>query len=136
MNEDLRQLVWTRAASTCEYCRMPQEFDRLPFGLDHIRPQYHDGPTTAENLALACFNCNTFKGTNVAGYDPVTNEVCRLFSPRADVWQQHFRWDGPLLKGLTPIGRTTTVVLRINVPERAEHRRLLIASGSFHTGAP
>jgi hypothetical protein len=44
MNDELRQLVWDRAAATCEYCRVPQLFDPLPFGIDHIRPQYHHGP--------------------------------------------------------------------------------------------
>jgi hypothetical protein len=29
------------------------------------------------------------------------------------------------LRGLTAIGRTTIDVLRINLPERVEHRRLL-----------
>ncbi len=57
MNDELRQLVWDRAAATCEYCRVPQQFDPLPFGVDHILPQYHHGPSVAENLCLACFQC-------------------------------------------------------------------------------
>ena len=70
MNDELRRLVWDRAAAACEYCRVPQAFDPLPFGVDHIRPQFHHGPTVAENLCLSCFQCNTFKAVNVAGYDP------------------------------------------------------------------
>lgn len=47
MNDELRQFVWNRSARTCEYCRVPQAFDPLPFGIDHIRPQYHHGLSVA-----------------------------------------------------------------------------------------
>ena len=60
MNPALRRLVWDRAASACEYCKMPSALDLLSFGVDHIRALYHHGPTAQENLALACFHCNTF----------------------------------------------------------------------------
>lgn len=110
---------------------MPQGLDPLPFGIDHIRPQYHHGPTELNNLGLACFNCNTFKGANAAGYDPDTNTLCALYNRRVDNWSDHFRWAGPLLDGKTPMGRTTIHVLRINIPERVEQRRLLMATGSY-----
>ncbi len=79
-----------------------------------------------DNLGLSCFYCNSFKGSNVAGYDPLTDEITRLFHPRDDVWEEHFRWDGPFLEGQSPVGRTTVQVLRINEPLRVEHRRALI----------
>ena len=65
---------------------MPDVFDPLPFAIDHIRPRYHHGPTTAENLCVSCFNCNTFKAVNVAGHDPDTGELTPLFHPRSDDW--------------------------------------------------
>lgn len=129
MKAELRQLVWSRAIAACEYCRVPQPLDPLPFGIDHIRAQYHGGSTTEENLALACFNGNTFKGTNAAGYDPQTDELTPLFHPRQDVWEEHFGWQGPVLVGKTPSGRATIVVLQINLPERTEFRRLLLKAG-------
>jgi hypothetical protein len=101
MDEDLRQLVWDRAANVCEYCHIPQQLDIFPFQIDHIIAQKHHGLTTADNLALCCYNYNFYKGPNIAGVDPITGEVTRLFHPRRDVWKQHFRWDGPLLVGLT-----------------------------------
>lgn len=70
---------------------------------------------------------------NVAGYDPESDELQPLFNPRRDDWENHFAWDGPVLRGKTPIGRTTIDVLRINLMERVEHRRLLIAAGVFST---
>ena len=37
---------------------MPQEYDALPFQLDHVRAQKHHGPTTVANMALACLGLN------------------------------------------------------------------------------
>jgi hypothetical protein len=129
MDDALQELVWDRAADTCEYCRLPQQFDLLPFQIDHIIAVKHHGPTTADNLALCCYNDNAYKGPNIAGIDPVTGEITRLFHPRRDEWKKHFAWNGPELVGRTAIGRTTIDVLNINLPERVEHRRLLIQAG-------
>ncbi|SRR5579871_3754962 len=129
MDGALRQLVWDRAQDACEYCHIPQRFDVLPFQIEHIIAQKHHGPTTADNLALSCYYNNSHKCPNIAGIDPATGEVTRLFHPRRDSWEGHFKWDGPELVGLTAIGRTTIDVLAINLPERAEHRRLLLAAG-------
>src|SRR5260221_10008657 len=103
MNDELRQLVWDRAAATCEYCRMRQLFDPLPFGIDHIRPQYHHGPTIAENLCLACLQCNSFKAVNVAGYDPITGQVSELYHPRRHAFGNHFDIDGVRIVGTTTL---------------------------------
>jgi hypothetical protein len=129
MDGTLRQLVWDRAQDACEYCHIPQRFDVLPFQIEHIIAQKHHGPTTADNLALSCYHDNSYKGPNIAGIDPLTGEITRLFHPRRDAWEEHFKWDGPELVGLTAIGRTTIDVLAINLPERVEHRRLLLAAG-------
>ena len=67
----------------------------------------------------------------MAGYDPLSGELVPLFNPRVDEWSAHFYWDGAVLAGLTPIGRTTVDVLKINEPERVEHRQLLIATGDW-----
>ncbi|MCI0462674.1 MAG: HNH endonuclease [Gemmataceae bacterium] len=131
MDEALRQLVWERAQDACEYCHIPQRFDVLPFQVDHVIAEKHHGPTHADNLALSCYNCNSYKGPNIAGIDPDTGTLTRLFHPRQDNWDEHFAWIGPELVGLTAIGRTTIDVLSINLPERAEHRRLLLAAGLF-----
>jgi hypothetical protein len=120
-----------RACDSCEYCRLPDEFDPLPFAVDHIRPQYKYGPTAAGNLCVSCFSCNTFKAVNFADHDPESGDLTRLFHPRDDDWDTHFAWDGPVLQVLTAIGRTTIDVLRINLPERVEHRRLLLELDVF-----
>jgi hypothetical protein len=55
MDAALERLVRERARHCCEYCLMPQEYDRLQFEMDHIIARKHHGPTVAGNLALACF---------------------------------------------------------------------------------
>lgn len=129
MAQSLREQVWERAAGCCEYCQMPQDYDVQPFQLDHIRAQKHGGPTVPANLALACLPCNSYKGSNVAGYDPDTDELVPLFNPRTDDWDEHFEWDGPTLVGKTRVARATIVVLMIDSVDRIEHRRLLIEAG-------
>jgi hypothetical protein len=133
MKKSLERLVWRRADSSCEYCRTPQKLDASPFQIDHIIGEKHGGPTNEANLALCCLACNLFKGPNIAGIDRDTQSLTRLFHPRVDVWQDHFRWEGPRLCGLTGIGRTTIEVLAINEPSRVAIRAALIAEGLFPT---
>lgn len=131
MNLRLERLVWRRAQRTCEYCQMPQEYDELPFQIDHILARKHGGLTTTQNLALACFPCNNHKGPNIAGRDLLTERIVRLFHPRRHRWPQHFQWDGPFLEGRTPIGRATIAVLEINLPHRVNLRKALIEESVF-----
>lgn len=126
-----RRAIADRARGRCEYCQLPQALTTLPHEVDHIRARKHRGPDTLQNTCWACAGCNAAKGTNVAGYDPDTDELVPLFNPRRDTWEAHFVWDGPILRGRTPVGRATIEVLRINDPERVDHRRVLIAAGLF-----
>lgn len=86
MSDELWEFVWDRAERRCEYCRLPQSATITPHEVDHIRSKKHNGETTAENLALACFYCNSFKGPNVSGFDPLTDSLSRLYNPRTDDW--------------------------------------------------
>jgi len=127
----LEEFIWSRAMGRCEYCRMPHEFDDLDFEVDHVVAIQHRGATSEDNLALACFACNRHKGPNIAGLDDVTSEIVRLYNPRADRWNDHFRWHGANLEGLTAIGRVTLHVLSINLDYRVAFRRNLIEEGLF-----
>lgn len=102
-----------------------------PFQIDHIIARQHGGATELENLALACIHCNRFKGPNIAGLDPGSGEVVRLFHPRRDSWTEHFVWNGPRLKALTQIGRVTIALLLINDPEVVAVRNALREEGVF-----
>ena len=131
MERALEKLVWRRAGRRCEYYQVAQEHDPLPFEIDHVIAKKHRGPTRASNLCLACFACNNHKGPNVAGVDPKTKKVVPLFNPRRHRWQRHFRWQGPILVGLTPTGRAAVVVLEINLDYRVAFRQELIDEGVF-----
>jgi len=102
--------------------------------MDHIRAKKHRGRTALSNTCWACAYCNSAKGTNVAGFDPDTDELVPLFNPRTDKWDDHFVWDGVTLVGRTAVGRATIDVLGINRDERIAHRRLLIQAGADATG--
>jgi hypothetical protein len=131
MDESLVEEVRRRAGGACEYCRIPQHLYPAPFQIDHIIAQQHGGATILSNLALACLHCNSHKGPNVAGVDPVTGKLARLLNPRRHRWERHFRWDGPLLIGRTPIGRTTIEVLAINDEFLLGLREELYGEGLF-----
>lgn len=110
---------------------MPQAAHVRTFAIDHVVARQHGGPSTPDNLALACLRCNSHKGPNLAGIDPETGRMTRLFNPRSDVWADHFRWNGPYLTGLTDVGRTTIDVLTINHPDYIGLRESLILEGLF-----
>lgn len=131
MDRKLRDLVWRRAESRCEYCQMPQEFDPPTFEIDHIIARKHHGETTATNLSLSCLGCNSHKGPNLSGRDSETGSVVPLFHPRKDDWDEHFEWHGAVLVGRTPAGRATVDVLCINLPYRIALRAALISEGVF-----
>jgi len=84
-----------------------------------------------ENTCLSCAHCNGAKGSNVAGFDPETDELVALFNPRLDTWTDHFEWNGALLAGKTPIGRATIDVLNINDLICVEQREILVNAGLF-----
>ena len=72
-------------------------------------------------------HCNRYKGPNVAGIDSQTRELTRLFHPRVDEWNTHFRWNGAEVVGRSPIGRVTISVLFMNDPEVVWLRSTLAA---------
>ncbi len=131
MRRALQELVWKRAGGRCEYCRLSQEDLELPFAVDHIIAVKHRGQTVASNLCLACFACNNHKGSNLSGFDINTKKIVPLYHPRRHRWHRHFRWDGPVLLGLTPTGRVTVTVLEINLDYRVDLRQDLIEEGIF-----
>lgn len=132
MDAGLIRSVHSRAKGICEYCRMPQVFyPTVPFQLDHVIASQHGGQTVVGNLALACLHCNSHKGPNIAGLDPKTRRLTRLFHPRRHKWSRHFRWDGPLLVGRTNVGRVTIAVLALNDPNLIAVRQALIDEERF-----
>jgi hypothetical protein len=129
MDRSLSDAVWERAGDACEYCRLCSAIVATPFEVDHVIAQQHGGKTEFENLALACLRCNKRKGPNLAGIDPDTGEMVRLFHPRKDEWSQHFAFAGSRIEGRTSIGRASVAVLAMNDGQVIMVREELLAAG-------
>jgi hypothetical protein len=110
----LSRLVVARAGDRCEYCGLSQQGQEARFHVDHVIPRASGGLTTLENLALACVSCSLYKAARVTAPDPQSGREVALFNPRADRWEEHFRWEGVRVVGLTPTGRATVEALRMN----------------------
>lgn len=127
MDDETKGFVRARAGHRCEYCGIHQRFyPRWTFHVEHIVARQHGGRDDPDNLALACHLCNRKKGPNLSGVDPATNQLTRLFNPRADTWEHHFRLESSgRIVGLSDIGRTTTHLLDLNAESRIQIRRAI-----------
>lgn len=114
ISHELRLLVVRRAGERCEYCQLSQIGQEATFHIDHVIPRVAGGPTTPDNLALACVSCSLRKAARLVATDPVSGEDVPLFNPRQQAWRDHFRWNGPFMEALTPGGRATILALAMN----------------------
>jgi len=127
MDAALRTLVRNRAGNRCEYCGLHQDDEPLyRFHIEHILPRQHGGADDPNNLALACYHCNVDKGPNLAAIDPETGQMVRLCNPRQDRRAEHFSIAGAAIAGVTPIGRATVRLFKMNAMNRLELRLELI----------
>jgi hypothetical protein len=127
----VRKLVIERAQKRCEYCQSWMHNAIHPFNIDHIIPGKEGGTHDPENLALSCGGDNNNKGDRTTAPDPLTKDVVPLFHPRKDNWALHFAWSEDFLDmiGLTPTGRATVELLKLNREGLRNMRRLTVASG-------
>ncbi|MCC7424134.1 MAG: HNH endonuclease [Planctomycetaceae bacterium] len=112
----LRRLVVDRARNRCEYCGLSQVGQEATFHVDHVIPVSDGGPTAEDNLALACVSCSLREGAQRSAVDPDSGLLVPLFSPRRDSWAEHFQWDGVAIGALTPTGRASIELLKLNRP--------------------
>lgn len=124
MDAATAQFVRQRARNRCEYCRLPQEFSAIRFHIEHVVARQHGGKDNADNLALACPECNFHKGTNLGSIDPDTGKPSQLFDPRKHRWEEHFIRHASDILGKTVIGRTTAWLLEMNSGERLRLRTM------------
>ncbi len=122
-----RNLVTQRANRLCEYCGIADAIVFAPHEPDHIVATQHGGLSILENLALACWQCNRHKGTNLASIDPHTGKREFLYNPRTDSWSDHFKFDGPKIIGISAGGRATVNLLKFNSRDRLELRARIAA---------
>lgn len=116
VSSKLRESVFESANGICEYCISQVRLSSDPFEVEHIRPRSKGGKTTIENLALSCRGCNGYKANRTKAKDPMTQKIVSLFNPRKQRWKDHFAWNEnfTLIVGLTPTGRVTVEVLKLN----------------------
>ena len=128
----LRREVRERAGERCEYCLIAESQAFFPHEPDHLIARKHGGKTVLANLALACFDCNRFKGSDIASMDVATGKIVPLFNPRTQRWSDHFllQADGRIVP-LTGVGRVTESLLRLNLLERLAVRARLLLTGNY-----
>ncbi len=132
LSRSQRQAVRTRAGDCCEYCLLPASAGTAAFHVDHVIPVKHGGSDNIDNLCLACYKCNAHKGHDLVGFDPLTNEITRLYSPRTQTWEDHFQIQIDMyIEGHTPEARTTVRVLQMNDIDRVENRQILAGLGEY-----
>lgn len=127
----LRAEVAARSRNCCCYCLCQEDVTGMRFTVDHIIPESLGGETATDNLCLACWDCNLLKSNRIVGIDTETGEQVPLFHPWRQKWDEHFRWakKGLIIVGLTPTGRATAELLRLNRPLLLQGRERWIAAG-------
>ncbi len=135
ISQNLRRVVAARAENLCEYCLIHEDDTFFGCEVDHIVSVKHSGTTDSDNLAYACVFCNRQKGSDIGSILQQTDEFTRFFNPRKDLWADHFRLDGDLIKPLTEIGEVTVRILGFNRSNRILERRTLITVGRYPTAS-
>ena len=124
--KSLRLAAAKRANQCCEYCHIPNIDSYYGFQVDHIVSRKHGGKTILSNLAYACPDCNSYKGTDLGTYLTSSLILTRFFHPRLDQWNDHFLTDNTgFISALTDIGEATIKIFQINHPDRIIERQLL-----------
>jgi 5-methylcytosine-specific restriction endonuclease McrA len=133
LSDEVRQVVRDRAQGKCEYCLLSETDTPRLHPIDHIIPRQHRGKDNPDNLALCCSWCNRYKGPNLASLDPETDKLTALFNPRSQRWSEHFQLSSVtgIIQPLTPEGRVTAFVLKMNESERIQERLTLIQHGRY-----
>jgi hypothetical protein len=131
VNEPLRRFVAERAAYRCEYCLLHEDDSYSPHQIDHIISRKHGGSSDAGNLAYACIRCNAWKGSDIGTVDSLSGELVSFFHPRRHRWDDHFLLRGAVIEPLTPEGKATARLLKLNLDKRVAERRLLTAVGRY-----
>jgi hypothetical protein len=124
ISELLKLFVAKRAQYRCEYYHL-QELDAyFKHQIEHIISRKHGGETIEENLAYACADCNSNKGTDLSTVFLPDFTLIRLFNPRRDDWDEHFYEEDSVIYAKTKVGEATIKVLKINDVDRIIERRL------------
>lgn len=116
ISEAVRDRIREQANNQCGYCRSLQKYVLGILEIEHIIPKAAGGTDEEDNLWLSCRLCNSYKGAQTHGKDPLTRRSVRLFNPRSQKWSRHFAWsdEGVQIIGRTACGRATVAALQLN----------------------
>jgi hypothetical protein len=131
ITQNQRQQLSQRANYRCEYCLLHEDHSVKKHEPDHIIPIKHGGEDTLDNLAWACFQCNRYKGSEVAAFEQESGELTPLFNPRQHEWKEHFTIDAGHIVPKSVIGRVTVMVLQLNRLGRVQVRTRLLEAGFY-----
>jgi hypothetical protein len=125
--------VALRAGHRCEYCHAPEAIFNFPFEIEHIIPVSRGGIDAEFNWALSCRSCNLYKSSHISSIDPKEQRETRLFHPREDRWERHFKTsvERGEVEGITAIGRATVVRLEMNSPIQIVARKQWMLLGLY-----
>ena len=126
-----QSFIQQRANRCCEYCKFLLDYSHDAFHIEHIIPLILGGTYELFNLAFACDGCNSHKWAFIAWIDTQTGVNAPLFNPRKDIWAEHFIWidDFTIIQGITPEGRATVDLLKMNRIGLVNVRKALRAYG-------
>ncbi len=124
ISSSVRRAVKMRAKSKCEYCLLPDFYTLIPFHIDHVISEKHDGSSEMDNLAYSCPDCNIKKGSDIATLTEDTKLLVPLYNPRKDRFSDHFSLDGNWIIGLSNIGKATVRFMKLNADSKLENRFL------------
>lgn len=135
ISSELRRAFAKRANFVCEYCLIAEEDSYFRHQIEHIISLKHAGSSESENLAFSCVHCNRNKGSDIASISATTQEIVRLFNPRTDRWQIHFRLEGVIIKSNSEIADVTISILQMNSDDRIAERLILQRTGRYPSNA-
>lgn len=128
---ELIEVVQSRAAYRCEYCKMHQSLQGATFHVEHITPRSKGGSSDLGNLAWACPSCNLQKQDKTDAIAPDSEVACSLLHPRRESWEDHFEWHGYLIAAKSPTARATIALLDLNHAKRVRIRQAEELFGLF-----
>ena len=119
LNKSIREQARHRSNYACEYCGITETDTGGLLTIDHFRPKSKGGTDNIDNLIYCCNRCNSYKHN----YYPEDENSPKIWNPREESFSQHFfLLDNGSLKSLTPVGKTTIQLLRLNRPSLISYR--------------
>ena len=124
ISEAKRKKVVERANNYCEYCKIHQSDAFQKHQIEHIIALKHGGSSEIDNLALACTECNFYKGTDLSTVLLPDKELIRLFNPREHIWEAHFFIEEYVFYPKSKIGEATIKILKMYDIDAINYRKL------------